>query len=86
MLCFVQGISMLIFAVFALAQGLLHFKLLNFAGFIGVIYVIWAIGNFFEAKKIVNYLKALISFFLGTVSFYIVIIGIGIAIDILTAH
>ena len=47
---------------------------------------IWAIGNFFEARKIVNYLKALISFFLGTVSFYIVIIGTGIAIDILMEH
>ena len=47
---------------------------------------IWAIGNFFEARKIVNYLKVLISFFLGTVSFYIVIIGTGIAIDILMEH
>jgi hypothetical protein len=86
MLCFVQGISMLIFAVFAFAEGLLHFKLLNVAGIIGVIYVIWAIGNFFEAKKIGNYLKASISFLLGTITFYIIIFAIGITIDILTKH
>ena len=86
MLCFVQGISMLIFAVFAFAQGLLHFKLLNVAGIIGVIYVIWAIGNFFEAKRIGNYLKALISFLLGTITFYIIIFAIGITFDILTKH
>jgi hypothetical protein len=86
MLCFVQGISMLIFAVFAFAQGLLHFKLLSVAGIIGVIYVIWAIGNFFEAKRIGNYLKALISFLLGTITFYIIIFAIGITIDLLTKH
>jgi hypothetical protein len=86
MLCFVQGISMLIYTVFALAQGLLHFKLLSVAGIISVIYVIWAIGNFFEAKKIGNYLKAIISFFLGIITFYIIIIAIGVTIDILTKH
>ncbi|MEJ5994443.1 DUF3667 domain-containing protein [Pedobacter sp. Du54] len=86
MLCFVQGISMLIFAVFAFAEGLLHFKLLRVAGIIGVIYVIWAIGNFFEAKKLGNYMKALISFLLGTITFYIIIFAIGITIDILTKH
>ncbi|SFN57448.1 Protein of unknown function [Flavobacterium succinicans] len=86
MLCFVQGISMLIFAVFAFAQGLLHFKLLKVAGIIGVIYVIWAIGNFFEAKRIGNYFKALISFLLGTITFYIIIFAIGITIDVLTKN
>lgn len=86
MLCFVQGISMLIFAVFAFAEGLLHFKLLSIAGIIGVIYIIWAVGNFFEAKKIGNYMKALISFLLGTITFYIIIFAIGITIDIITKH
>ena len=86
MLCFVQGISMLIFAVFAFAEGLLHFKLLNIAGILGVLYMIWAIGDFFEAKKIQNYLKALASFFLGVITFYIIIFAIGITIDILTKH
>ena len=47
MLCFVQGISMLIFTVFAFLEGVSHFKLLSFAGVLGVIYMTLAIGNFF---------------------------------------
>lgn len=86
MLCFVQGISMLIFAVFAFGEGLFHFKLLNIAGILGAIYLVWAIGNFFEAKKMGNYFKALISILLGTITFYIIIFAIGITIDIITKH
>lgn len=86
MLCFVQGISMLIFALFAFAEGLLHFKLLTVAGIVGVTYLVWATGNFFEAKKIGNYVKALISFLLGTITLYLIIFAIGITIDILTKH
>ncbi len=86
MLCFVQGISMLIFAVFALLQGISNFKLLSFAGIFGIIYMTWAIGNFFEERKFGNYAKALIAFFFGTMTFYIIIFIIGISIDILTKH
>lgn len=86
MLCFVQGISMLIFAVFALAEGIFHFKLFTTAGIIGLIYLVWAIGNFFEAKKIGNYVKAFLSFLLGTITFYIIIFAIGITIDIITKN
>lgn len=84
MLCFVQGISMLIFALFAIIEGLLHYKLLNIAGVLGFLYLTWATGNFFEEKKIGNYAKALISYLLGTITFYIIIIVIGLTIDILT--
>lgn len=86
MLCFVQGISMLIFAVFALGEGLFHFKSLSIAGILGVIYLVWAIGNFFEAKKIANYVKALTSILLGTITFYIIIFTIGIITDLLTKN
>ncbi len=86
MLCFVQGISMLIFAIFALLEGIFHIKLLSFAGTLGVLYMTWAIGNFFEERKFWNYGKALISFLLGTITLYIIIFAIGITIDILTKH
>jgi hypothetical protein len=86
MLCFVQGITMLIGAIFALGEGLFHLKLLKIAGILSVIYLVWAVGNFFEAKKIGNYVKALISILLGTITFYIIIFSIGITIDILTKH
>lgn len=86
MLCFVQGISMLIFAIFAFLQGISHFNLLSFAGILGVVYMTWGIGNFFEERKIGNYAKALISFFLGTMTFYIIVFVIGISIDMLTKN
>ncbi|MCA0233236.1 MAG: DUF3667 domain-containing protein [Bacteroidetes bacterium] len=86
MLCFVQGISMLIFAIFAFLQGISHFNLLSFAGILGVVYMTWGIGNFFEERKIGNYAKALVSFFLGTMTFYIIVFAIGISIDMLTKN
>lgn len=86
MLCFVIGISMLIYAVFAIVEGIFHVKLFKIAGTFGVLYIIWAIGNFFEEKKIVNYVKALISFLLGTITFYITIFAIGITLDLIAKH
>lgn len=86
MLCFVQGISMLIFAFFSIIEGLLHIKLLFVAGMIGFIYIVWAIGNFFEKKKIINYFKALTCYLFGMITFMFLITAIGITIDIITKH
>lgn len=84
MLCFVQGISMLIFAVFALLEGLFHLKLFSIAGILGVLYITWATANFFEEKKIGNYAKSLCAFLLGTITLYIIIFTIGISVDALS--
>jgi len=50
-LCFVQGISMLNFTFFASLEGILHLKLMTFSGILGVLYITWATGKFFEIKK-----------------------------------
>jgi Protein of unknown function (DUF3667) len=86
MLCFIQGIAMLIFAVFGLLEGIFHLKLFSLAGIIGVVYLVWAIGDFIDAKKIASYTKALSAYLLGTITFYIAIFGIGFTIDALTKH
>jgi hypothetical protein len=86
MLCFVLGISMLIFAFFAIIEGISHVKLFNIAGMIGVIYTIWATGNFFKKNKTANYFKALICYLLGMITFFILISAIGITIDLITKH
>lgn len=83
MLCFVLGISMLIFAIFSIIEGISHIKLLNIAGMISVIYLVWATGDFFEKNKIANYFKALICYLLGMITFFILIFAIGITIDII---
>jgi Protein of unknown function (DUF3667). len=83
MLCFVLGISMLIFAFFALAEGVFHIKLLHIAGVMGIIYLTWSTGSFFEKKKINNYLKALTCYLLGMMTFLIFILALGITIDLI---
>ena len=83
MLCFVLGISMIIFALFALIEGFTHIKLLNVAGIIGITYLIWAVGNFFEKNKIGNYFKALLSYILGFITFFLAIFLVGITLDLL---
>lgn len=86
MLCFVLGISMLIFAFFALIEGILSIKSLNIAGMISLIYLTWATGNFFEEKKTVNYAKALICYLLGMITFFVLIMATGVTIDLIIKH
>lgn len=86
MLCFVLGFTMLIFAFFSIFEGLMHIKLFNVAGILGLIYLIWSIGSFFDKNKIANYFKALASYLLGMLTFFILTIAIAILIDTLTKH
>ena len=44
LLCFVMGMGMLIFAVFAVIQGLTNAKLMAIGGMVGIGYCSWAIG------------------------------------------
>ncbi|WP_339886973.1 DUF3667 domain-containing protein [uncultured Flavobacterium sp.] len=80
-LCFVMGIGMLIYSVFGLFESLTGLKVLQIGGIIGFIYISWAIGNFFDKNKKMNYLKALFAYILGFISFYVLVIIIGTLID-----
>lgn len=83
LLCFVMGITMLIFAFFALFQGLIKIDLTQITGVIGFIYCCWSIGHFFDKKKPFNYLKAFASYMLGIITFVFFAITIGTIIDTL---
>lgn len=83
MLCFTIGIGMLIFAVFALLQGLFHVQMTQFAGILGFIYMTWAIGQFFDRTKAVSYIKSFFAYVLGMISFLLAIVIIGALIDLL---
>ncbi|MBS1534727.1 MAG: DUF3667 domain-containing protein [Bacteroidetes bacterium] len=86
MLCFTLGITMLIYSVFAIAEGILHLRLFKIAGTVGVLYLIWSMGDFFKEKVLANYLKAAIAFILGSLTFYLLIFIVGIAIDMVMKH
>ncbi|UHG94622.1 DUF3667 domain-containing protein [Spirosoma oryzicola] len=86
LLCFVMGISMLIYSLFALLQGLTGAKLMAIGGVIGVGYCSWAIGDFFGRDRVFNYAKAFSAYLLGMISFTISAILLGFIIDLMIWH
>lgn len=86
MLCFVMGMGMLIFSVFVILQGLMHFNVMTVAGMAGISYSAWAIGHFFDKKKVASYIKALIAYILGMITFWIIPFLLGTIIDLLSKH
>lgn len=82
LLCFVMGMEMLIFSVFAFVQGLIKVNLMVVAGFTAVGYCTWGIGQFFDKTKISSYFKAFVAYILGYSIFYLVAILIGTLIDL----
>jgi Protein of unknown function (DUF3667) len=81
LLCFVMGMAMIIFSLFAVFQGLTHINLMQVAGAVGIIYTSWAIGQFFDQSKWVNYVKSLAAYILGMLSCLLSAILLGSLID-----
>lgn len=86
MLCFVLGMDMLLYAVFALIEGLTHLKIMKIGAIIGFIYSSWAIGQFFDKTKKVSYLKGFGASILGSITFLLAIAILGLLIDLVTKH
>jgi len=78
LLCFISGISALFASVVVILQGILHVRIIFFSGLISIIYYAWAIGQFFNRKKAVSYIKAFVSCLLAYFIF-------GISVGIITA-
>ena len=83
LICFVIGISMLIFSLFGVLAGLTNLKINQVGGIIGVLYCSWAIGQFFGKDKITNYLKAFFAYILGLITFTSLALLFGILIDLI---
>lgn len=81
LLCFVMGMAMLILSVFAIFEGLTGLHAMKISGVVGVLYCSWAIGHFFDRKRVVSYLKALASYLLGMVTFSVSVILLGLLVD-----
>ena len=83
LLCFMMGMGMLMFSVVGTVQSFVDNKLLDIGFILGILYISWGVGQFFDKKKKLNYLKAFFSYMLGMFTFTIVIIIIGATIDYL---
>jgi hypothetical protein len=81
LLYYILGVSMLISTLFAAIQGVSHLKVFGIGTVIGWIYSFWAIGSFFEKKKAINYVKAIIGYSLGFISFVLIAFLIGFGFD-----
>ena len=86
LLCFIMGMGMLMLALFAVAEGLIKIKLMAAAGYAFVGYSTWAIGSFFDNKKVMSYVKALIAYLLGMITFTVLALLVGALIDVLYKH
>nr|WP_294942768.1 DUF3667 domain-containing protein [uncultured Mucilaginibacter sp.] len=86
LLCFTIGMGMLFFALFAIVQGLSHYNFTQIAGVTGIAYCSWAIGQFFDKQKPVNYIKAFTAYILGMLTFTLTAIIVGISIDLIIKH
>lgn len=86
MLCFVMGMGMLIFSVFVIIQGIIHYNIMTIAGIIGIAYCVWAIGQFYDKNNIANYIKGFFAYILGMITFWIFPVLIGTIIDLINKH
>jgi len=81
LLCFVTGIGTLYMSIVAMIQGITHLKILQEASYLGMIYLSWAVGQFFDRKKAASYIKAFVSYILGSVILGFLIGIVGTIID-----
>lgn len=83
MLLFITGMQMLIATLLGTLESLFKTPILRFGNPVVLIYVFWATAHFFDKRKILNYIKAPISYILGIITFFLVALGIGILIDLI---
>lgn len=81
LLYFIMGIGMLMFAFLGLIEALAQVPILNNGSLLAFLYIGWAIGQFFDGKRFMNYIKAFLSYLLGMITFTIVAIILGKSID-----
>jgi hypothetical protein len=84
LLCFVMGEGMLLLAVFSLLAGLTKIKaFFTIMSLVIFFYISWAIGQFYDSKKTSSYVKAFLSYMLGSTLFFIILTIIGLIADYL---
>lgn len=86
LMCFVQGIVLIFVSLFQILQGVTQTHLLGVMSVIAIGYSSWAIGQFFGENKLINYIKSLLAYLLGVVSFFSCLVIIATLIDLLKKH
>jgi hypothetical protein len=82
-LCFIMGMGMIIYSAFGMVQGLTHIKSMQVAVIVGFFYTTYAVGQFFDKRKLISYFKAFIAYILGMITFLFAALAIGTIIDLI---
>jgi hypothetical protein len=85
LLSFVMGMGMLIFSVFAIIEGLTGLRTMGIASVVSLSYCIWAIGHFFDKKRVTSYFKAFGAYLLGMITFCISVFALGMLADFIAS-
>ncbi|MDR0205859.1 MAG: DUF3667 domain-containing protein [Bacteroidales bacterium] len=86
LLFFVSGISTLFLSVGIILQSLSHLGFVQISSYVSGIYLIWAVGQFFDWKKVASYTKTFLSYIFGGIIFVALVVLVGILIDFITRH
>ena len=86
LLCFVMGMGMLILSVFGIVEGLTQVPVLQFGAILVFVYTSWAVGQFYDKKKVRSYVKAFFAYLLGMISFVLILLVTGGIVDTLIKH
>lgn len=81
LLCFTMGMGMLILALAAALEGLAGIGSIQAGSVAFLAYCTWAIGQFFDGSRVLNYVKALAAYILGMVTFYFLLTMVGMGYD-----
>ncbi len=72
---YISAYVMIIYTIFGVLESILHYNIMQFAGLIGIVYPIWALGKFFEGNIFTRTLKTLFAYslvFLSVILFSVV--------------
>lgn len=83
LLCYIIGISALIHTLLGIIGIIIGFSILQLGILISLIYSTWAIGQFFDRKKKISYLKGFLSYLLGIITSCFIFLEIARGIEIL---
>ena len=74
---------MLIYSIFGVVESLVHIKIMRAGAITALIYTNYAVGQFFDKRKIMSYVKGFFAYLLGMISFSLTALAIGIIIDLI---
>jgi len=76
LLCFVSGISTLLLSIGIIFQSFTNLKFAQISTVLSI-YLVWAVAQFFDKKKVGCYAKVFLSYFLGGLIFAAIVLIIG---------